>query len=239
MEGNLLRILVVEDETDLARVLQRCLKEEGYAVDTVTDGEEALLYLDTVKYDTVILDLMLPGVDGLSLLRHLRHKPHFTPVLILTAKDTLDDKVRGLDSGADDYLTKPFALAELLARLRALLRRTEQQLDPVLRVADLELDTVRRRIVRGGQEIELTAREYALLEYLMRNQGRVLTRSQICEHVWDYDFDSISNVVDVYIRYLRRKVDDGFHPRLIHTVRGSGYRLQEPEEHAEASETPT
>lgn len=225
-----MRFLVVEDEPGLAGSIHRRLKEEGYGVDVVTDGEEALAFLAATDYDLVILDLMLPRVDGLEVLRRMRFSRVAAPVLILTARDALEDKVLGLDTGADDYLTKPFAFEELLARVRALLRREgEERPGTVLKVGDLEMDTVAHSVTRSGKSIELTAREYTLLEYLMRNAGRVLTRSQIGDHVWDYDFGGTSNIVDVYIRYLRRKVDDGFAFKIIQTVRGCGYRLRVPE----------
>ncbi|HHV58571.1 MAG TPA: response regulator transcription factor [Firmicutes bacterium] len=225
-----MRLLVVEDEPDLAQVVVRRLKEAGYAVDLARDGEEALDFLAAVRYDCVILDQLLPKQDGRSVLKALRSRGDNTPVLILTALDALEDKVKGLDAGADDYLTKPFAFEELLARVRALLRRSgEEHRGPILTVADLELNTVTHQVTRDGQEIKLTAKEYALLEYLMRHPNQVLSRSQIAEHVWDYDFTGLSNVVDVYIRYLRRKVDDGFEPKLIQTVRGTGYQLRAPE----------
>lgn len=224
-----MRLLVVEDEPSLLNTMVRRLKEEGYAVDAAKDGEEALDCAVAVAYDAVILDLMLPRLQGLDLLKEMRNRHLLYPVLILTARDAIEDKVRGLDSGADDYLTKPFSFDELLARLRAILRRAAQpRLGTLLKVADLVVDTAARKVTRSGHTIELTSKEYALLEYLVRNKGQVLTRSQIAEHVWDYDFSGMSNIVDVYIRYLRRKVDDPFEPKLIQTVRGSGYRLEEP-----------
>lgn len=223
-----MRILVVEDETTLANTLARCLREEGYATDIAYNGEEGIAFAETVDYDLIILDLMLPRLDGMEVIRRLRNERINTPVLMLTARDTVADKVRGLDAGADDYLTKPFALAELLARVRALLRRESASKNTVLQVGDLVMDTVSRRVRRGEREINLTNKEYAMLEYLMRNPDRVLTRTQIAEHVWDYDFSGMSNIVDVYIRYLRRKIDDNFEPKLLHTVRGSGYCLREP-----------
>lgn len=226
-----MRLLLVEDEAALAQVIVRRLKDAGYAVDWVADGEEALSYAQAVPYDGLILDQLLPRRDGLSVLRELRRRGDKAPVLVLTALDALEDKVKGLDAGADDYLTKPFAFEELLARVRALLRRRGEPCDgPVLRVADLALDTTTHKVTRAGQEIYLTAKEYAVLEYLMRHPDQVLSRAQIAEHVWDYDFTGLSNVVDVYIRYLRRKVDGpAYEPKLIQTVRGVGYRLQVPQ----------
>ncbi|BCV21732.1 response regulator transcription factor [Moorella sp. Hama-1] len=223
-----MRILIVEDETTLANTLARCLREEGYAADIAYDGEEGVAFAETVIYDLIILDLMLPRLDGMEVIRRLRNERIQAPVLMLTARDTVADKVRGLDAGADDYLTKPFALAELLARVRALLRRESENKSTVLQVGDLTMDTVSRQVRRGEKEINLTNKEYALLEYLMRNPNRVLNRTQIAEHVWDYDFSGMSNIVDVYIRYLRRKIDDNFEPKLLYTIRGSGYSLREP-----------
>nr|WP_277997940.1 response regulator transcription factor [Moorella glycerini] len=224
----MMRILVVEDETFLARTLARCLQEEGYAVDIAYDGEEGVAFAETVIYDLIILDLMLPRLDGMEVIRRLRNERINAPVLMLTARDTVADKVKGLDAGADDYLTKPFALDELLARVRALLRRESENKSTILQVGDLVMDTVSHQVRRGSREIRLTNKEYALLEYLMRNPNRVLTRTQIAEHVWDYDFSGMSNIVDVYIRYLRRKIDDNFEPKLLYTIRGSGYCLREP-----------
>ncbi len=221
-----MRILVVEDEEKVASFIRRGLEEERYAVDVALDGEEGLELALASPYDLVILDLMLPKLDGLKVLQKLRAEPVAVPVLVLTARDNVGDKVRGLDLGADDYLTKPFAFAELLARVRALLRRGKPQTPPVLRVADLCLDPSARRVTRGDQAIELTAKEYALLEYLLRHAGQVLTRTMISEHVWDQSFDSYTNVIDVYVNYLRKKIDQGFEPKLIHTVRGVGYVLR-------------
>ncbi len=221
-----MRILVVEDETQLAGILKRGLQEHGYATDTAGDGEDGLSLAETSEYDLIVLDVMLPGLSGLEVARTLRARRVSTPILMLTARDAVDDRVAGLDSGADDYLIKPFAFRELVARVRALLRRDDLVKDPVLRVGDLEVDTVSREVRRDGRMIPLTSKEYAVLEYLARNPNRVLTRTQIAEHFWDYDFTAMSNVVDVYIRYLRRKLDDGHDPRLIHTIRGTGYQLR-------------
>jgi heavy metal response regulator len=224
-----MRLLVVEDEKKVAGFVKKGLEEEGYAVDWASDGEEGLaMALDGV-HDLIILDVNLPGIDGLSILQEMRKKNVSTPVLLLTVRATIEDKVLGLDSGADDYLTKPFAFQELVARVRALLRRQADSGTPVLQIADLRLDPARRTVFRGDQKIELTAKEFALLDYFMRNPGRVLTRTSIAEHVWDYDFDSMTNVIDVYVNYLRKKVDSGREPKLIRTIRGVGYVLQEDE----------
>jgi DNA-binding response OmpR family regulator len=219
-----MRILVVEDDRRVASFIQRGLEEEGYAVDVAHEGLEAGASAQVVDYDCVVLDLMLPGRSGLQVLRDIRARKPELPVLILTAKDSLDERVAGLDSGADDYMGKPFALAELSARIRALLRRGKTH-DPILRLADLEIDIARRRVTRGGRAIDLKPKEYALLEYLMRNSDRPLTRSLIIEHVWNIHFDSVSNVVEVHINSLRKKIDRGADVPLIHTVRGVGYML--------------
>ena len=225
-----MRILVVEDERKVAKFIRQGLEEEGHAVEVAADGVAALdLLLDGPPYDLIVLDLMLPGRDGLGVLRSLRERSIDTPVLVLTARDALPDRVRGLDLGADDYLTKPFAFEEFLARVRALLRRATSRRDPVLRVGDLTLDPATRAVTRGRRRISLTTREHALLEYFMRNTGRVLTRPMIAEHVWGLDFDRESNIVDVYVGYLRRKIDADGEPRLLHTVRGAGYTLKEPD----------
>jgi DNA-binding response OmpR family regulator len=219
-----MRILLVEDERKVAGFIRQGLEEEGYAVEVATDGEAALdLITAGPPYDLVVLDLMLPRIDGLTLLRTARARRVPSPVLILTARDRVADKVAGLDVGADDYLTKPFSFDEFLARVRALLRRSAGQRDPVLRLGDLSLDPSTRDVVRGTRRIALTAREYALLEYFLRNQGRVLTRPMLAEHVWGLDFDSESNVVDVYVGYLRRKIDGPGEVKLVHTIRGAGY----------------
>lgn len=223
-----MRILLVEDEHKLAGVIKRGLEEHGYAVDVAYDGEDGLHLATLEPYDLVILDVMLPRLDGYAVCRALRAQRHNMPVLMLTARDVVDDRVMGLDSGADDYLIKPFAFRELLARVRALLRRDAFSKDPVLRAADLEVDTVTHEVRRGGRLIELTSKEYMILEYFVRNPNRVLTRTQIAEHVWDYDFVSMSNIVDVYVGYLRRKLNDDQEPRLLHTIRGAGYQLKVP-----------
>jgi len=221
-----MRILVVEDEGKVAAFVRQGLVEEGHAVEVVADGEAAL---DAVAagppFDLIVLDVMLPRRDGLSVLRTLRARRIQTPVLLLTARDGVADKVAGLDAGADDYLAKPFAFEELLARVRALLRRGRGAAEPVLRLADLSLDPATRIVTRGRRRISLTAREYALLEYFLRNVGRVLTRPMITQHVWGMDWDPQSNIVDVYVGYLRRKIDADGEPRLVQTVRGAGYSL--------------
>ena len=221
-----MRILVIEDEKKVARFIKKGLEEEGYAVDLAFDGEEGLARVLDQVHDLIILDIALPKMDGLQLLKKLREKKVPTPVLLLTVRATIEDKVLGLDSGADDYLTKPFAFQELLARIRALLRRKAEAGPPLLQVEDLVLDPARHLVTRGGEKIDLTSKEFALLEYLMRNTGRVLTRAMISEHVWNYDFDTETNVIDVYVNYLRRKIDSGGEKKLIHTIRGSGYVLK-------------
>jgi heavy metal response regulator len=221
-----MRILVVEDEQRIAAFIKRGLEEESYAVDVAYDGEEALDWAAVVDYDLIVLDVLMPKKDGLQVCRELRTQGSRVPILMLTARDAIEDRVRGLDSGADDYLVKPFAFQELLARIRALWRRGGEVKSTRLQVGDLVLDTVTHRADRGGRVIELTAREYALLEFLMRHPGQALSRTQIAEHVWDYDFFATSNVVDVYVRYLRRKIDQGFEIKLIKTVRGVGYKIE-------------
>jgi two-component system, OmpR family, copper resistance phosphate regulon response regulator CusR len=219
-----MRILVIEDDRKVASFIQTGLGQEGYAVDVLHDGTDAGDQARTIDYDAVVLDLMLPGRSGFQVLRDIRARKASLPVIILTAKGALDERIAGLDAGADDYMTKPFALAELSARLRALLRRGAPH-ESVLRVADLEMDTVRRKVRRAGTQIDLKPKEYALLEILMRNSDRPLTKALIIEHVWDIHFDSVSNVVEVHINSLRNKIDKGFTPVLIHTVRGVGYCL--------------
>src|SRR6476659_5732296 len=219
-----MRVIVIEDDRKVASFIQTGLQQEGYAVDVLHDGNNAGDQAGAVDYDAVVLDLMLPGRTGFQVLRDIRARKESLPVIILTAKGSLDERVAGLDAGADDYMAKPFALAELSARLRALLRRGAPR-ETVLRVADLEMDTVRRIVRRGGRTVDLKPKEYALLEFLMRNTDRPVTRSLIIEHVWDIHFDSVSNVVEVHINSLRNKVDKRFTPALIHTVRGVGYCL--------------
>jgi heavy metal response regulator len=222
-----MRILVVEDEKKVARFLKQGLEEERYTVDVAFDGEEGARLACEESYDLIVLDLLLPKKDGITVVRELRGKRVTVPVLMLTAKSTIDDKVEGLDSGADDYLTKPFAFAELLARVRSLLRRGSTEKSTTLKVADLQLDLVTHKAKRGERAIELTGKEYSLLEYFMRNVNRVLTRTLISEHIWNYNFDTGTNVVDVYINHLRSKIDDGFGRKLLHTVRGVGYVLKD------------
>ena len=221
-----MRILIVEDEVKIAQFIKRGLKEEGYAVDVANDGEEGHFLLSSNEYDAIILDLMLPKIDGLTLCHTLRKEGNQTPIIMLTAKDTVKDKVKGLDSGADDYLPKPFAFEELLARLRVVLRKKDNRVQTQLKVDDLSLDLLTHKVTRGDREIDLTVKEYALLEYLMRNAGNIVTRTMISEHVWDINFDTFTNVIDVYINYLRNKVDSGFADKMIHTVRGKGYLLK-------------
>ncbi|HEX9284393.1 MAG TPA: response regulator transcription factor [Nitrospirales bacterium] len=221
-----MRILVIEDEAKVASFIRRALEEESYAVDLCDDGAKGLDMGRAGCYDLVILDLMLPGMPGLEVLTALRKDHVNVPVLILTARSQTDQRVKGLDAGADDYLTKPFAIEELLARVRALLRRGSGEAAGLLQVEDLILNPATREVTRGGRRIDLTAKEYALLEYLMRNAGRVLTRPMIAEHVWSQDFDTFTNVIDVYVNYLRNKIDRGQDRKLIHTVRGSGYTLK-------------
>ena len=222
-----MRLLVVEDEKKVASFIAKGLSEESYVVDVAYDGEEGAFMATENDYDLIILDLMLPKLNGMEVLKRLRDKGKSGPVLILTAKDSIDDIVAGLEGGCDDYLTKPFAFAELLARVHALLRRSMEVQVPILKVADLLLNPVTREVSRGNRPIELTSKEYALLEYFMRNVNRVLTRTLISEHVWDYEFDPLTNVVDVYVNYLRKKIDQDVDQKLIHTVRGVGYVMKE------------
>jgi len=231
-----MRILVIEDEKKVARFIKRGLEEAGYLVDSAADGEEGLYLAEIDDYDLIILDLILPRKNGLEVCKELREQNIKVPVLILSARDSVEDKVTGLDMGADDYLTKPFAFSELLARVRALLRRGESMVPVKLQVADLAMDTVTHTVNRAGKEIKLTSKEYALLEYFMMNVGKVLTRTMLSEHVWDYTFDTFSNVIDVYINYLRNKVDRDFEPKLIHTVRGVGYVMRAKPEGEEEDE---
>lgn len=224
---NLMRVLVVEDNKKTAAFISKALKSEGFAVNVLADGGEALLTIASTPFDAVVLDIMLPGRDGLSVVRQLRSGGNRTPVLLLSARGEVNERVEGLNAGADDYLAKPFALEELIARVRALVRRGDEAKSAILRVGDLSLDTTTRVGTRGGKTIELTAREYRLLELLMRSAGRVCGRMTILEKVWDYDFDPGSNIIDVYVRRLREKIDDGFEPKLLHSVRGIGYVMKE------------
>lgn len=222
-----MRILVIEDETPLLQIIKKRLNEEGYAVDTAKDGKAGLELAESVVYDCIVLDIMLPVKDGFTVLKILRAKKIGSPILILTARDAIEDRVSGLNLGADDYLVKPFSFDEFLARLRALLRRQGEEKVNVLSIGDLTLDTNTRIVTRGEKYIELTSKEYAILEYLLRNKNIVLKKSQIAEHIWDFNFDYTSNIVEVYIRYLRRKIDSDFNSKLIHTVRGVGYVIRE------------
>ncbi len=220
-----MRILVIEDEKKVANFIKKGLEEEHYAVDNAYDGESGLYMAEVNEYDLIVLDLMIPKIDGLEVLRRVRANRNNVPIFVLTAKDSVEDIVRGLDAGCDDYLTKPFEFLEFLARVRALLRREKIDKDPILRIEDLTLSLVTHKVMRRGKEIELTAKEYSLLEYFMRNPDKILTRTMISEHVWDYHFDSMTNVVDVYVNYLRKKIDKGFELKLIYTIRGVGYLL--------------
>jgi two-component system OmpR family response regulator len=220
------RVLIVEDEPKMAALVARALREEGHAADATPNGEDALWMAEAAPYDAIVLDLMLPGVDGLEVVRRLRAKQIWTPVLLLTARDAITDRVDGLDAGADDYLTKPFAFAELLARIRAIARRGPVERPAILEAGDLRLDPAAHRAWRGSTELELSAREFALLELLLRNAGRTLSRTQLLDGAWDMSFERKSNVVDVYMRYLREKVDRPFGRESIETVRGVGYRLR-------------
>jgi heavy metal response regulator len=221
-----MRVLIIEDERKVADFIQKGMQQEGYAVDIARDGEDGAYQATSIEYDVVILDLMLPKLSGLEVLAGIRAHKLSLPVLILTAKGSLDDKVKGLDTGASDYLVKPFAFAELSARIRALLRRGHQE-TPVLRMADLEMNTVTREVARGETRIDLKPKEFALLEFLLRNAGRPVTRTMIVEHVWDIHFNAVSNVVDVHINSLRSKIDRDFPVALIHTLRGVGYVLKD------------
>lgn len=222
-----MRILLAEDERDLNQIITQKLTLDGYSVDSCFDGEEAMDILSYTEYDAVILDIMMPKADGFTVLRSLREAGRTTPVLFLTARDAVSDRVRGLDSGANDYLVKPFSIEELAARLRAMTRTSFGQISSVLSAADLTLDSASHVVKRAGREITLSAKEFALLEYLMHNQGIVLSRERIEDHIWNFDYEGGTNVVDVYISYLRKKIDDGHAVKLIHTIRGKGYVLRE------------
>lgn len=221
-----MKILVIEDDTSLQSIIIKRLREKGYIVEGCFDGADGLDYAEAFEYDCIVLDYMLPKLSGLELLKKLRNQKNKSNVLMLTARDSIEDRVKGLDAGADDYLVKPFSFEELLARIRALLRRQSELKDNMLVLEDLTMNTSTHSVVRGGKKIILTSKEYALLEYLLRNQGRILTRSQIVDNVWNSYFDYESNIVDVYIRYLRGKIDKGFEINLIHTIRGFGYALR-------------
>ena len=232
-----MRVLLVEDDPRIARFVSQALREQSYAVDLTADGEDALYKASINDYDAVILDIMIPGRDGFEVCRELRAEGLTVPIVMLTARDSVHDRITGLDTGADDYLTKPFEVSELLARLRALLRRGHVIRPATITIADLVIDTRAHRVTREGRNIELTAKEYALLEYMARERGRVLTRAEIAEHVWDENFDPLSNLIDVNINRLRRKIDDHFSPPLIHTRRGEGYMLAAPDDlHTTGSE---
>lgn len=222
-----MRILIAEDEKDLNALLKKRLEEQSYSVDACFDGQEAIDYIACTEYDVIMLDIMMPKKSGLEVLKVLRQKDRRTPVLLLTAKDSIEDRVIGLDAGADDYMVKPFAFEELLARIRVMLRKHSGQLSNLLRAGNLTMDLSSHTVTRGEQKIVLSAKEFALLRYLMMNQGIVLSRDQIEQHIWNYDYAGSSNMVDVYIRYLRKKIDDPFSSKLIHTVRGTGYVLRE------------
>lgn len=223
----LMRVLVVEDEKKTASFVRKALQAEGFAVDLCDNGDDALAAITATPFDAVVLDIMLPGRDGLSVLAQLRERNNLTPVLLLSARGEVNERIQGLNAGADDYLPKPFVIAELVARIRALNRRSGENKSTELRLADLTLDTILHRAQRGGKKFELTAREFRLLEFLMRSSGRICGRMSIIEKVWDYDFDPGTNLVDVYIKRLREKIDDDFEPKLLHTVRGIGYVMKE------------
>lgn len=220
-----MRILIIEDERRLSNVVKKGLMEEGFAVDQAFDGEEGIYLAESEAYDLIILDLMLPKVDGLKVCSELRNKKIKTPILMLTAKSKIEDKVKGLESGADDYLAKPFAYAELKARIQALIRRSHNEADPLLKHEDLELDPAKHIVKRSGKTIPLTPKEFAILEYLLRHKNTIVTRTQVTEHVWDYNFDALSNVVDVFITTLRRKINTRFKNKLIQTIHGVGYKI--------------
>lgn len=222
----LMRILVVEDERDLNRVISKRLESEGYSVDRCFDGEEALDFIDVGEFDAIIMDIMMPRINGIEVLKQMRSRNNTTPVLLLTARDGIGDRVNGLDTGADDYLIKPFAFEELLARIRVMTRKASGNPTNVFSAADLTMDLNSHTVVRGDVNINLSAKEFEILEYLLRNKGIVLSREKIESHVWNFDYSGGTNVVDVYIRYLRKKIDDEFEPKLIHTVRGCGYVLR-------------
>ena len=222
-----MRLLIIEDEKKVAGFIKKGLEEETYVVDVAYDGEEGLLLAQQGEYDLIILDLMLPVIDGLEVLSRLRAEKNDVPIILLTAKDSVEEKVTGLNKGADDYLTKPFAFSELMARIRVLLRRGKVETKTELQIDNLTLDLLSHKVKRNGEEIELTGKEYSLLEYFLRNQGKVLTRTMIAEHVWDYNFDTFTNVIDVYVNHLRKKIDKNYPKKLLHTLRGVGYIMRE------------
>lgn len=222
----LMRILVVEDERDLNRVISKRLESEGYSVDRCFNGEEALDFIDVGEFDAIVMDIMMPRINGIEVLKQMRNRNNATPVLLLTARDGIDDRVNGLDAGADDYLVKPFAFEELLARIRVMTRKASGNPTNIFSAADLTMNLNSHTVVRGDVNINLSAKEFEILEYLLRNKGIVLSREKIESHVWNFDYSGGTNVVDVYIRYLRKKIDDEFEPKLIHTVRGCGYVLK-------------
>ena len=222
-----MRILVAEDQKDMNRLISKRLAAENYSVNSCFNGQEVLEYMECAEYDVLILDIMMPGMDGLSVVRKLRAQRNQVPVLLLTARDSIEDRVKGLDAGANDYLVKPFAMEELLARIRVLLRKPGDVLSSVCEVGDLVIYLDTRKVFRQGREITLSGKEFSLLRYMAQNKGIVLSREKLEQHVWNYDFSGASNVIDVYIRYLRKKIDDGYEKKLIHTVRGAGYVLRE------------
>jgi len=222
----MMRLLVVEDEKKLNELITKKLEKEYYGVDSCFDGEEAVRYVEGTEYDAIILDIMLPKLDGFGVIKRIRAKKNKVPILLLTARDNIDDKVKGLDYGADDYLVKPFIFEELMARIRVLLRRNSGNADNVITIANLKVDLDAKTVFRDDVLIKLSGREYSILEYLIRNKGKILPRERIEDHIWNYEYEGGTNVIDVYIRYLRKKIDDGYTPKLIHTVRGLGYVLR-------------
>ena len=221
-----MRLLVVEDEKKLNELITKKLKKEYYGVDSCFDGEEAIRYVEGTEYDAIILDIMLPKLDGFEVIKRIRAKKNKVPILLLTARDNIDDKVKGLDYGADDYLVKPFIFEELMARIRVLLRRNSGNADNIITIANLKVDLDAKTVFRDDLLIKLSGREYSILEYLIRNKGKILSRERIEDHIWNYDYEGGTNVIDVYIRYLRKKIDDNYTPKLIHTIRGLGYVLR-------------
>lgn len=221
-----MRLLVVEDQVDLNEIITRKLKNEHYSVDSCYSGDEAWDFLEVTKYDGIILDIMLPGITGIGILRRLRSKADTTPVLLLTALGSVEDRVTGLDEGADDYLTKPFEFDELLARVRAMVRRGGSQASNILSFKELVMDVSARTVTREGKEIKLTAKEFNILEYLLRNQGQVLSRDKLCNHIWNYDYDGASNVIDVYMHHIRKKIDGDYQEKMIKTIKGAGYVIR-------------